>query len=134
LSGAALTDLRGFLTKGATPPETLIDNWLKKRELGSFLGVFLQTGGGGGVVRALFAYTKPQLSGEQINEAWAQLVEKPKTEEKKASAAIRELRATFVNGQDFAESGLLALSTLDFDRVFGDRGNLPFQSVDSAKK
>jgi len=134
LSAAALDDLRKFLTTGATRPEALIDNWMKAANLGAFVGVFLQTGSGGGVVRALFAYTQPQLSSEQVNEAWAQVVEKPKASEKKASAAIKKLRAVFVAGQDFAEAGLLSLSTLEYEKVMGDRGSMPFQSVDSGVK
>lgn len=134
VSAAALGELRSFLTKGTTRPETLIDNWMKRRELGGLVGVFLETGSGGSVVRVLFAYTKANLSGEEINKAWAELVEKPKSEERKASAAIRTLRTLMVQGQDFAESGLLALSTIDYDKVVGDRGSMPFQSVDAAKR
>ncbi len=134
VSGATLAELRSFLTKGATRPEALIDNWMKRRELGGLVGVFLETGSGGAQVRVLFAYTRADQSGEEINTAWAELVEKPKSDEKKASAAIRTLRTLLVQGQDFAEAGLLALSTLDYDKVVGDRASMPFQSVDSAKR
>ena len=84
-------------------------------------------------MRVLFAYTKADQTAEEINKAWAGLVETPKADEKKASAAIRTLRSILVQGQNFSESGLLALGTLDFDKVFADRASLPFQSVDSAK-
>lgn len=134
LSAHALDGLRAFLTKGSPAPEALIDNWLKQSGMGAFVGVFIQTGSGGNVVRALFAYTKPQLGAEEINQAWAQLVEKPKTAEKKASAAIRQLRTIFVGGEGFTEAGMLTLSTLDYAAVMGDRGSKPFQSIDADVK
>lgn len=132
LSGAALVALRTFLTTGPTLPEMLISNWMTQKNLGGLLGVFLETGGGGAVVRVLFAYTKADLSREDINKQWAALVENPQPAEQDASAAIIRLRKIMIAGQDFTDSGLLALSTLDFGKVVCDRASMPFQSVDFA--